>query len=339
MRAVALDFAARALEERAVREPAVLGPHEVLFRVEEVGICGTDRELVAFLLGEPPPGESHLILGHEAVGTVVETGSAVTGLQPGDLVAPMIRRPCSPACRSCARGRADLCLTGRFAERGIFRRHGYLTDYAVDEEQYLVRVPPALAEVAVLAEPLSVVEKAIATALRLREEPPASALVLGAGPIGVLAALALLSRSVAVTVYSLEPPDHPRARLVERAGAGYMTVLAGKFDLVIEATGSPAAALAAIHSLGPLGVCVILGAKSAGGPIPLLDLIVGNQIVFGSVNSSPASFAQAIHDLARFDPAVTASLIHRAGFADFRRTLTEPVPSVSKWVHVLSSPL
>src|SRR5207247_125180 len=145
--------------------------------IEEVGVCGTDRELAKFHLGYPPRGESHLVIGHEAVGRVVAVGGGVEFLRPGDWVVPMIRRGCPLPCRSCGRGRADLCLTGDYRERGIFGLHGYFCEMAVDRQQDLIAVPERLARFAVLAEPLSVVEKAIRTALRYREEPPATAFV------------------------------------------------------------------------------------------------------------------------------------------------------------------
>ena len=137
MRAVGLSYANRRLEFRQVPEPSIVGPTEVLLRVREVGVCGTDRELALFRLGFPPAGEEFLILGHEALAQVVACGSGVRRLRPGDWVVPMVRRPCRPPCPSCARGRRDLCLAPEQRERGIFGLHGYLAEYAVDDEEYL----------------------------------------------------------------------------------------------------------------------------------------------------------------------------------------------------------
>ncbi|MGH9660256.1 MAG: alcohol dehydrogenase catalytic domain-containing protein, partial [Bryobacteraceae bacterium] len=237
MRAIGLDFDRREVAEREVDAPRIAAPGEVLWRVAQVGVCGTDRELAAFRLGSPPPGRSFLVLGHEAVGQVVEVGPAVRLLRPGDWVAPMIRRPCAPHCASCARRRPDLCTTGGYGERGISGLDGYLGDVAVDPEASLVRIDGALAEVAVLAEPLSVVEKAIDTAMHYRQEPARTALVIGAGPVGLLAAMALRLRGLEVSLHSLEPPEHPRARLAERAGARYLA-RPEPADVVLEATGA-----------------------------------------------------------------------------------------------------
>ncbi len=99
MRAVTLDYERRRLVEREIPAPAIERDDQVLFRVEEVGVCGTDRELAAFHQGYPPPGESYLVLGHEARGRVIETGAGITTLRVGDSVVPMIRRGCSPLLR------------------------------------------------------------------------------------------------------------------------------------------------------------------------------------------------------------------------------------------------
>ncbi len=222
MRAVALDYERRRLVERSLREPPLPAGGEVLFRVEQVGICATDRELAAFRFGYPPEGETSLVLGHEALGRVVAAGAGVRDLRPGDLVTAMIRRACPERCPACARGRRDLCLSGRYRERGIFGAHGYFTELAVDAAEDLAAIPPGIAEVGVLAEPLSVVEKAIERACEIRGDRPASALVIGAGPIGMLAALALMARGAAVSLHSLEPRTHPRPGLATAAGARYL---------------------------------------------------------------------------------------------------------------------
>jgi threonine dehydrogenase-like Zn-dependent dehydrogenase len=335
MRAVALDFEQRRLTKREVQTPKIAQDDQVLFRVDEVGVCGTDRELASFRLGYPPEGESFLVLGHEAAGRVIEVGAAVTSLRRGDCVVPMIRRACSPPCPSCAHRRSDLCVTGNYRERGIFGLHGYFCEMAVDSEQDLVAVPERLAEFAVLAEPLSVVEKAIQTAMRFREEPPATAGVLGAGPIGLLAAMALRARGLDVWLYSLESADHPRARLAEQMGARYVRSLDFQADIVVEATGAAEAAFAAIRCLTPLGVCALLGAATGEGHVSFRDLVLGNRIVFGSVNASPEAFALAIEDLGRFDPAMLRKLIDRRPFAAFPESIGAPSSGTAKIAHVI----
>ena len=154
------------------------------------------------------------MLGHEALGQVIEVGPAVISLNRGDWVVPTVRRACRPPCDSCAAGRRDLCTSGRYTERGIVAFHGYYTERAVDCEDDLVRVPPSLIGLGILIEPLSVVEKGIARAVRVHEGEPGRALVLGAGTLGTLAALVLRLRGYRVRVHSLEPADHSRVKLL-----------------------------------------------------------------------------------------------------------------------------
>jgi glucose 1-dehydrogenase len=337
VRAVALDFETRRLGVREIAPPTLSDDQQVLFQVREVGVCGTDRELALFHFGRPPQGESFLVLGHEVLGQVVETGRAVTALKPGDWVTAIIRRACQPPCASCRRGRRDLCLTGKYDERGIFGRHGYFTEYAVDAAEDLVRVPAELVDRAVLIEPLSVVEKALERALRLHQGEPRRATVVGAGPVGILAALALQARGLRVAVWSLEAADHPRAKLLREAGVEYSNAAVAA-DIVIEATGFRAGADRALACIGPLGVCAILGAADVTGEGLLRRLIVNNQTVFGSVNSSPQSFRMAMEDLERFDPRTVARLIRRVRFEDFEQSILGSPGERPKIVHVLDEP-
>ena len=236
MRALALDYESQSLKHCELAEPSICAPDQVLFRVQECGVCGTDRELALFHFGYPPDGEHIMVLGHEALGQVVETGSGVSGFTRGDWVAPMVRRMCVPACVCCARGRRDLCVSGGFRERGIFGAHGYFSEYAVDCVTDLHLVPAELADVAVLIEPLSVVEKAVQSVLRAHQSVPRTALVVGAGPVGALAAMVLQYRGLDVAVFSLEDEDHPRARFLKDAGVRYMrSIPADRYDVIVEA--------------------------------------------------------------------------------------------------------
>ncbi len=335
MRAVTLDYHDRRLYKREMPEPAIAKSSQVLFRILEAGVCGTDRELANFRLGSPPEGESQLILGHEALGQVIATGDAVSTIKAGDLVVPMVRRACAPACISCARNRRDLCVTGNYRERGIVGAHGYFAEFAVDDEADLVPIPAALTEFGVLVEPLSVVEKAVGLAFRLHEPGPRSAVILGAGAIGILAALALQLRGLHVTVHSRESENSPRAALIARAGIPYTTAMPEKADIVIEATGSPSAALHGLNLLAQLGVMVVLGASVAEGRVSFTDLVVHNQVIAGSVNASPESFAWAVQDLGRFHAPILRGMIRRVGFDDFEQSILGPPDTSPKVVHCL----
>jgi threonine dehydrogenase-like Zn-dependent dehydrogenase len=146
-----------------------LQPTQALLHVWEVGICGTDREIASFQHGEPPSGSDYLVIGHESVAEVVETGAEVRLLRPGDIVVPLVRGPCHhSSCLACRANRPDFCITGDYQERGIQPAHGFLTEFVTEDEAYLVRIPHAVADVAVLVEPFSVVAKAGLELLAIR---------------------------------------------------------------------------------------------------------------------------------------------------------------------------
>lgn len=336
MRALVLDYSLSKLAEREVMAPPDPVGHEVRFRVLEAGICGTDRALSRFDIGYPPHGESTLVLGHEALGEVERAGSA-SGFTAGDYVVPMVRRPCPGPCPRCARGRWDLCATGQYTERGIMGAHGYFADFAIDDARYLIRVPAAIRGVAVLVEPMSVVEKAIGAALRAHEEEPRTAIVIGCGPIGLLAALALKARNLDVTVTSLEEETNPRAAVARQAGLEYTRQSPPPADLVFEATGAPEAGFQAVRLLAPCGVAVILGAMNGAGTFPFRDLILGNRKVIGAVNAPRQSFEDAIRDLQRMDRRVLSSLIERRPRGEVFASLSANPPQAVKLVHVLDA--
>jgi threonine dehydrogenase-like Zn-dependent dehydrogenase len=335
MKAVALNYSTRELEEREIPEPQIASDDDVLLKVREVGICGTDRDLASFRISFPPRGAEYLVLGHECVAEVLKTGSAVSGLHPGDVVVPIVRRPCAAPCWWCSHGRRDLCSSGQYTERGIVGAHGYFTEMAVDKERDLVRIPGTLQEHAVFIEPLSVVEKAVGNAFRLHPGEPRSALILGAGPIGLLAAMVLRARGISVDLCSLEPPDSDRARLAEDAGAGYLNQPEGAYDIVIEAAGASQAALRGLDALAPNGVIVMLGATKTV-EVPMLQLILRNQVIAGSVNASPADFGAAVEDLGRFPAGVLRRMVQREPAASIRSTLMGPLRPSPKIVHVLA---
>src|SRR5438270_500216 len=141
MRAVGVLPGKRAVSLVSLAEPEISSPNQVKIRTIEVGVCGTDREICNFMYGTPPPGSEFLVLGHEALGEVVETGSS-SQFKVGDLVVPSVRRPCPHhSCYPCQAERQDFCFTGDFTERGIKMVHGFMTEYFVEDEKHLNRVP------------------------------------------------------------------------------------------------------------------------------------------------------------------------------------------------------
>src|SRR5277367_6213955 len=160
MKALAVFPAERRYDVIDHPEPQIGSPTEVKLRMLDIGICGTDKEIVSFQYGTPPDGSPYLVIGHESLAEVVEVGAQVTRVKPGDLAVPTVRRPCDvPGCIACRAGRQDFCYTGQYTERGIQRRHGYMTEFVVEEECYLNPAPRTLRDVGVLVEPLTIAEK------------------------------------------------------------------------------------------------------------------------------------------------------------------------------------
>src|ERR1700689_1337603 len=239
-------------------EPSITGPDEVKVKVIRVGICGTDRTEVSGGRADAPDGQKELVIGHEMFGQVVGTGSSVMHVKTGDFAVFTVRRGCGQ-CPSCLMGRADMCQTGKYRERGIHGLDGYQTEFVVDKEQYVVRVPAELEAVGGLMEPLSIVEKAIEEAIRLQlvRCPEAATtpdwifgrrcMVAGLGPVGLLAAMVLCLRGG--EVYGLDVVDAASARpkWLNVIGGHYVDgrqvpadqvgKTIGSMDLILDATG------------------------------------------------------------------------------------------------------
>jgi len=342
----------------------LLAPGTVRVAVVECGVCGTDHDIVEGRYGTPPPGSSFLILGHENLGVVREVDGRVTGFARGDLVVATVRRGCG-RCRFCRANRSDFCETGGFTERGIGGAHGYMAEEYVELPEYLVVVPSALRNVAVLLEPLSVVEKAVFQGQRVldRKEPTPgqpktetpTALVAGTGAIGMLAAFVLTLRGYRVTAVDRHGSDTPVAALLVRAGATHVNAATGlaalggaTFDLVIEATGSVTVDFSLIDRLAANGVLVLTGIPDAAEPpasVPagllLRDLVLGNQAIVGSVNANRTYFESGLRDLTvieqRWPGALEAMISSRRPMSEFQDVLARRAGGTIKTVLTISS--
>ena len=337
MRAVAMFPKERQIRVIDRPSPALEADDQVKLRMLDVGVCGTDHDIAHFEYGSPPAGEPYLVMGHESLGEVVEIGSAVTGINPGDLIVTTVRRPCGkPECRPCGHDRPDFCMTGAYTERGIKGRHGFMTDEVVDSAKNMHVVPRALADIAVLTEPLTIAEKAFVELGSIlarmpwvgRELDPGrfdagkieklglNVVVLGAGPVGLLAALACLVRGLDTWVYSRESAKSSRAAWVDSVGARYiesgtlpvgqLDKQVGNVDLIIEATGSASLTFAALPAVGKNGIMVLTGVPGRKASVTIdaeglmRDLVLENQLLYGTVNAGPPSFDHSIRDLGRF---------------------------------------
>lgn len=288
----------------------------VLVKVLQVGVDGTDKELHLGEYGAAPEGYNFLVTGHESLGQVLTVGPNVTELAPGDYVVATVRRPGHSIYDAI--GTYDMTSDDTYYERGINLRHGYTTEQYVDDPEYLVKVPPGLRHIGVLLEPLSIVEKGIQQAYeiqrRLKVWRPRRTAVMGAGPIGLLAALVLRLRGLDVSVFARTPRPNPKADLLDTIGARYLSTKEtaldaaakehGPFDLIFEATGVSSIVFDAAHILGKNGVLVLSSITGGQKTTPVasdklnLDFVLGNKLMFGTVNAHRGYFEQGVLDFA-----------------------------------------
>ena len=324
----------------------VPGGRGVLVRVLRVGLDGTDKEINAAEYGQAPPGYDFLVIGHESLGRVEAVGPNVAELALGDYVVATVRRPGRSLYDTI--GTYDMTTDDVYFERGINLRHGYLTEYYVDDPEYIVKIPAGLKEVAVLLEPTTVVEKGIAQAFeiqrRLRVWRPRRACVMGSGTIGLLAALALRLRGLEVTVLSRAPKPYLNSDLVESLGARYEAVgdvaLAeaakrwGPFDLIFEATGFSPVVFEAMQALGKNGVLVLSSVTGGDRTVEVpadrinLEFVLGNKVMVGTVNANREYFELGVRDMAQAEAEVPGWLA---------RLLTHPVRGLDNYAELFDT--
>ncbi len=289
----------------------------VLVRVLRVGVDGTDKEINAALYGAAPEGSKVLVIGHESFGQVEAVGANVTELAPGDYVVATVRRPGGSLYDRI--GAYDMTTDDVYRERGINLLHGYLTEYYVDEPEYIVKVPQGLRRVGVLLEPTSVVEKGIAQAYeaqrRLRVWRPRRAAVLGAGTIGLLATLVLRLRGLEVVTLARTRAPYLNSELIEMLGARYASTQDlpvaeaakkyGPFDLILEGSGQSQLVFEAMRALAKNGVLVLTSVTGGDKMVEVpadkinLEFVLGNKLMLGSVNANREYFERGVSDLSQ----------------------------------------
>ena len=333
----------RAGSARRVELPVPTASRDTaLMRVLEVGIDGTDTEINSGLYGEAPPGSDFLVIGHEALSMVEAVGEGVSGFTRGDLVVSTVRRPDN--CPNCQAGECDMCLFGRYTERGIRGAHGYMGEYYVETPTFMVKIPPDLRPFAVLLEPLSIVEKATSQAWKIQERmlwEPKRAVVLGAGPIGILATILLRLRGLDVHVYARSASDTLQGRILTSLGARYESAAdhpvagikdeLGQIDFILEGTGDSEVAFAAMAQLGTNGVLCLIGLSAGNRQIEIpsdvinLQMVLGNRLAFGCVNANRRYFEMGVQHFQQAErqwPGIFQRLItRRVPFEDFTAAL------------------
>jgi threonine dehydrogenase-like Zn-dependent dehydrogenase len=312
----------------------------VLVKVLRVGVDGTDREINAAEYGATPSGYDFLVIGHESFGRVEAVGPRVTELRPGDYVVATVRRPGSSLYDQI--GTYDMTTDDTYYERGINLRHGFLTEYYVDDAEYIVKVPQGLKEVGVLLEPVTVVEKGLAQAYeiqrRLRVWRPRRAAVMGAGTVGLLATLLLRLRGLEVTTFGLTRQPYLNADLIEATGARYESTVDlpilegagryGPFDLIFEATGYSPVVFESMQALGKNGVLVLSSVTGGDRRVEVpadkinLQFVLGNKVMVGTVNANREYFEMGVGDMAQAEAEYPGWL---------RRLLTHPVKGLENY--------
>jgi threonine dehydrogenase-like Zn-dependent dehydrogenase len=320
---------------------------EFLIKTIRVGIDGTDREINQALYGSAPNGSNFLVLGHEALGRIVEIGSDVKNnsqnLNIGDLVVPMVRRP--DDCDFCKKKFQDLCIKGDYIEKGIKNGHGFLREFFTDVPDYLIKIPKEIENIAVLLEPLSIVEKGIRNAWEAQKRmpwQPKNTLVLGLGAIGILAGLVLKLLGTNVYIFSMEETSDAKVDIVKKAGINYISarekdifdipsVINGNIDFILEATGNSSIALKAMSLIGYNGILCLTSVTGGNNKVTIcadclnLDLVLGNKVIMGSVNANKIDFKKGVEHLIHYNqkfPGLLDKLIsHKYNITEYRKTL------------------
>ena len=306
---------------RVAELPGPVGAGDLLVRGLSVGICGTDVEIAAGHYGRGPDGADFLVLGHESAGEVIEAPRD-SGFEPGDVVVGIVRRPDPVPCSACAADAWDMCRNGLYTERGIVGLHGYGAEQWRVESRFAVPVAVQLRHVAVLVEPASVVAKAwdqIDQIVARAPDRPHTALVTGAGPIGLFAALLARQRGLEVHVLD-RVEDGPKPKLVADLDATYHSGSIDDVplaDVVVECTGAPSVVARALVHTTRSGVTCLTGVSSGGRTLDLdmgavnRRIVLENDVVFGSVNANRAHYEAAVDALRRADPGWLDRLITR----------------------------
>jgi threonine dehydrogenase-like Zn-dependent dehydrogenase len=333
----------------------------VKVRVLRVGVDGTDKEINAADYGAAPPGDDFLVTGHESFGQVVEVGPNVpTTIRPGTYVVASVRRPGTSIYGKI--GLQDFTTDDVYFERGINLLHGYLTEYYVEDHQYVFPLPPTLVDVGVLLEPTTVAEKGINHAFEIQRRilvwEPRRACILGAGTVGLLAALVARLRGLELTVYSQRTKPYRNADLIEQLGGTYVSAqeltLAeasaahGPFDLMLDATGFSPIVWEAAEVLGKNGVLVLAsitgGERTAEIPSDRINqsFVLGNKVMVGTVNAGPNDFRSGVDDLIKAEAIypgwlgqlLTTPIAGLENHAEMIRALTEDREAIKVYVEV-----
>lgn len=327
MLGIGMNRGIKDISELQLSYPVINSDDDVLIKVKEVGLDGTDFGIPQ--KGEPDfaPGQDKMVLGHEMTGVVEQIGPSVKSLKVGDLVAVTVRRGCG-ICHPCLENQSDMCMTGLFTERGIHKLDGFLTEKVVDKEQYVIKVPSNCSDMSVLTEPLSIVEKGIQQIRLIQSRMPWScshpehsfdssqwggckiAMVIGAGSLGLMATALLRLAGATVITTDIVAENHPKALMAQYLEAHYInvkglsakqimeheTVKGERLDIIFEASGATGVALDMVNYMSRSSIYVMTGIPREESIVYvdaaaiLRQMVRFNQVVVGSVNSNRKHF-------------------------------------------------
>ncbi len=311
-----------------VPDPAP-GPTEVLVRVAACGICGSDVHGMDGSTGRRRPP---VIMGHEAAGTIVAIGDDVSDWHTGDRVTFDSTISCG-RCDFCRQGRVNLCEDRRVLGVSCeeYRCDGAMAEYVVVPQRILYRLPEGLSfEAAAMVEPLSVAVHAVE---RLRPHLGETAVVVGAGVIGLLAVQALRAagcpRVLAVDV------DDSRLRMAERLGAevglnaGEAGVRErihewsdGGVDVAVEAVGLSPTVNLAVSAVRKGGALALVGNVAPQVDWPLQAIVTRELSVYGSCASAgeyPACLDLLADGAVNVEPLISEMVPLSGGAEAFER--------------------
>jgi len=294
----------------------------VLIRALALGVCGTDRDIISGKYGTPPPGHKRLIIGHESLGRV-EDATSDSGLRKGQLVMGVVRHPDPVPCASCAAGEWDMCRNDQFTEHGIKALDGFGSELYRLDPGFVIPLDESLGLMGVLVEPTSVVAKAWQQIERIGSRSrwnPKKVLIAGAGPVGLLGALLSVQRGLEVHIYD-RTAGGPKPRLAADLGAVYhssgLASLPHDFDVILECTAVSSVIVEVVKHSAPDGIVCLLGVSAAGDEQEIdigrlnLDIVLGNRVIFGSVNANRSHYEAAASALAKADRTWLERLVNR----------------------------
>lgn len=339
---------ANSLHLREIEKPkldSISGGRGVLVKVLQVGVDATDQEINEAQYGKAPGEDDFLVIGHEVFGQVEEVGKNVTHVKPGDFVACTVRRPGGSIYDRI--GRSDITSEEIFFERGINLLHGFMTEYFVDDAEFIVKYPESMLSIGVLSEPVSVCAKAIEQAYkaqqRLQVWEPKKAWVMGAGQIGLLATMILKLKNLDVCTIARSPAlENLKAEITGQFGANYISTQNqslqdvvdqyGRPDLIIEATGNSRIAFECMNTLNLNGALVLTSVTGGSRRMEIesdkinLEWVLGNKLLLGSVNGN----------FRHFQDGIAAMALGNAMFPDaIERLLTHPIDGMDNYAQLM----